>query len=148
MSHGSSHGHSGIPNRGGLNVVGNPGFSSNSNGVGGSIPGILSTSAGLSNRNSVPGMGISQLLGNAGPRITNSMGNMVGGGNLGRNISSGGLSIPGLSSRLNLAANSGSGLNVQGQNRMLGGVLPQGIYDLFSSFHFLSLVPLHISRYK
>jgi CCR4-NOT transcription complex subunit 2 len=125
LSHGSSHGHSGIPNRG-LNVVGNPGFSSNANGVGGSIPGILSTSAGLSNRNSVPGMGISQLLGNSGPRITNSMGNMVGGGNLGRNISSGGLSIPGLSSRLNLAANSGSGLNVQGQNRMMGGVLPQG----------------------
>lgn len=137
MSHGSSHGHSGIPNRG-LNVVGNPGFSSNANGVGGSIPGILSTSAGLSNRNSVPGMGISQLLGNSGPRITNSMGNMVGGGNLGRNISSGGLSIPGLSSRLNLAANSGSGLNVQGQNRMMGGVLPQGIYDLSSPFHLLS----------
>ncbi|CAL9244283.1 unnamed protein product [Arabidopsis halleri] len=126
MSHGSSHGHSGIPNRGVLNVVGNPGFNSTANGVGGSIPGILSTSAGLSNRSSVPGMGISQLLGNSGPRITNSMGNMVGGGNLGRNISSGGLSIPGLSSRLNLAANSGSGLNVQGQNRMLGGVLPQG----------------------
>lgn len=79
---------------------------------------------------------MSQLLGNAGPRITNAMGNMVGGVNLGRNISSGGLSIPVLSSRLNLAANSGSGLNVQGQNRMLGGGLPQGIYDLSSSFHF------------
>lgn len=65
------------------------------------------------------------------------MGNMVGGGNL-RNISSsGGLSIPGLSSsRLNLAANSGSGLSVQGQNRMLGGH-PQGVYDLSCSFHFL-----------
>ncbi|CAN8253320.1 unnamed protein product [Cochlearia groenlandica] len=126
LSHGSSHGHSGIPNRGGINVVGNPGFSNNASGVGGSIPGILSTSAGLSNRNSVPGMGISQMLGNGGPRITNSMGNMVGGGNLGRNISSAGLSIPGLSSRLNLGANSGSGLNVQGQNRMLGGVVPQG----------------------
>ncbi|KAL1208525.1 putative NOT transcription complex subunit VIP2 [Cardamine amara subsp. amara] len=98
LSHGSSHGHSGIPNRGGINVVGNPGFNSNANGVGGSIPGILSTSAGLSNRNGVPGLGISQLLGNAGPRMTtNSMGNMVGGG-----------------------------LNVQGQNRMMGGVLTQG----------------------
>ncbi|KAG2297300.1 hypothetical protein Bca52824_043969 [Brassica carinata] len=120
----SSHGHSGIPNRGGINV-GNPGFSSNANGGAGSIPGILSTSPGLGNRNSVP-MGMSQLLGNAGPRITtNSMGNMVGGGNL-RNISSGGLSMPGLStSRLNLGANSGSGLGVQGQNRMMGG-LPQG----------------------
>ncbi|CAN6975789.1 unnamed protein product [Brassica oleracea var. botrytis] len=124
LSHNSSHGHSGIPNRGGINV-GNPGFSSNANGGAGSIPGILSTSPGLGNRNSVP-MGMSQLLGNAGPRITtNSMGNMVGGGNL-RNISSGGLSMPGLStSRLNLGANSGSGLGVQGQNRMMGG-LPQG----------------------
>ncbi|CAH8297303.1 unnamed protein product [Eruca vesicaria subsp. sativa] len=113
LSHNSSHGHSGIPNRGGIN-----GFSSNANGVGGSIPGVLSTSPGLSNRNSVP-MGMSQLLGNAGPRITsNAMGNMVGGGNL-RNISTGGLS------RLTLGANSGSGLSVQGQNRMLGG-LPQG----------------------
>ena len=83
-------------------------------------------------------MGMSQLLGNAGPRITtNSMGNMVGGGNL-RNISSGGLSMPGLStSLLNLGANSGSGLGVQGQNRMMGG-LPQGLYDLSSSLHFLS----------
>ncbi|WZY81013.1 hypothetical protein YC2023_027397 [Brassica napus] len=124
LSHNSSHGHSGIPNRGGINI-GNPGFSSNANGGAGSIPGILSTSPGLGNRNSVP-MGMSQLLGNAGPRITtNSMGNMVGGGNL-RNISSGGLSMPGLStSRLNLGANSGSGLGVQGQNRMMGG-LPQG----------------------
>ncbi|CAN8248501.1 unnamed protein product [Cochlearia groenlandica] len=123
MSHGggSSHGH-----RGGMNVVGNPGFSSNANGVGGSIPpGILSPSSGISNRNSVSGMGMSQILGNAGPRMTNSMGNLVGGGNMGRNVGSGGLSISGLSSRLNLAANSGSGLNVQGQNRMLGGV-PQG----------------------
>ncbi|XP_013610836.1 PREDICTED: probable NOT transcription complex subunit VIP2 isoform X2 [Brassica oleracea var. oleracea] len=84
---------------------------------------FLGFSPRLSNRNSVP-MGMSQLLANAGPRITsNAMGNMVGGGNS-RNISSGGLSIPGLSSRLNLGANSGSGLSVQGQNRMLGG-LPQ-----------------------
>lgn len=73
---------------------------------------------------------MSHLLANAGPRITSAMGNMVGGVNLGRTISSGGLSMPGLSSRLNMAANSGSGLNVQGQNRMLGGGLPQGIYDL------------------
>ncbi|XP_013738372.2 probable NOT transcription complex subunit VIP2 isoform X1 [Brassica napus] len=126
LSHGNSHGHSGIPNRGGINNVGNPGYSSNANGVGGSIPGILSTSAGLSGRNSVSNIGMSHLLANAGPRITSAMGNMVGGVNLGRTISSGGLSMPGLSSRLNMAANSGSGLNVQGQNRMLGGGLPQG----------------------
>ncbi|KAI9195828.1 hypothetical protein LWI28_018488 [Acer negundo] len=85
LSHGSSHGHSGVTNRGGL--------------------------------------GVSPILGNAGPRITSSMGNMVGGGNIGRSISSGGgLSVPGLASRL-----SGSGsLSVQGQNRLMSGVLPQG----------------------
>lgn len=64
-------------------------------------------------------------MGNAGPRITSSMGSM---GNIGRSISSaGGLSVPGLASRLNFGANSGSGsLSVQGQNRLLSGVLPQG----------------------
>lgn len=69
------------------------------------------------------------MLGNAGARITSSMGNMVGGGNIARSISSGGgLSVPGLASRLNLGANNGSGsLSVQGQNRLMGGVLPQGI---------------------
>lgn len=72
---------------------------------------------------------MSPILGNAGPRITSSMGNMVGGGNIGRSISSGGgLSVPGLASRLNLSANSGSGsLTVQGQNRLMSSVLPQGI---------------------
>ncbi|XP_010535513.1 PREDICTED: probable NOT transcription complex subunit VIP2 [Tarenaya hassleriana] len=127
LSHGNSHPHSGVTGRGGINVVGNPGYSSNPNGVGGSIPGILPTSAAISNRNAVPGLGVSQLMGNAGARITTSMGNIVGGGNMGRSISSGsGLSIPGLASRLNLAPNSGSGINIQGQNRMMGGVLPQG----------------------
>ncbi|XWS28897.1 hypothetical protein CRYUN_Cryun25bG0111200 [Craigia yunnanensis] len=134
LSHGSSHGHSGITNRGGISVVGNPGFSSNTNGVGGSIPGILPTSAAIGNRNSVPGLGVSPILGNAGPRITSSMGNMVGVGNIGRSISSGGgLSIPGLASRLNLSANSGSGsLSVQGQNRLMSGVLPQGSPQVIS----------------
>ncbi|KAM1040261.1 hypothetical protein ACFX13_030212 [Malus domestica] len=96
LSHGSSHGHSGITNRGGL--------------------------------------GVSPILGNAGPRITSSMGNMVGGGNIGRSISSGGgLSVPGLASRLNLSANSGSGsLTVQGQNRLMSGVLPQGSPQVIS----------------
>lgn len=128
LTHGNSHTHSGVSNRGGISVVGNPGFNSNTNGVGGSIPGILPTSAAIGNRNAVPGLGVSPILGNAGPRITSSMGNMVG-GNIGRSISSGGgLSVPGLTSRLNLGANSGSGsLSVQGQNRLMGGVLPQGI---------------------
>ncbi|XP_023007439.1 probable NOT transcription complex subunit VIP2 isoform X1 [Cucurbita maxima] len=134
LSHGSSHGHSGVANRGGISVVGNPGFSSSTNAVGGSIPGILSTSAAIGNRNAVPGLGVSPILGNAGPRITSSMGNMVSGGNIGRSITTGGgLSLPGLASRLNLGANSGSGsLTVQGQNRLMSGVLPQGSQQVIS----------------
>ncbi|XP_052487109.1 probable NOT transcription complex subunit VIP2 isoform X4 [Gossypium raimondii] len=134
LSHGGSHGHSGVTNRGGISVVGNPGFSSNTNGVGGSIPGILPTSAAIGNRNAVPGLGVSPILGNAGPRITSSMGNMVGGGNIGRSMSSGGgLSVPGLASRLNLSANSGSGsLSLQGQNRLMSSMLPQGSPQVIS----------------
>ncbi|XP_052186139.1 probable NOT transcription complex subunit VIP2 isoform X2 [Diospyros lotus] len=139
ISHGSSHGHSGMTNRGGIGVVGSPGFSSSNNGVGGSIPGILPTSAAIGNRSAVPGLGVSPILGNAGPRITSSMGNMVGGGSIGRSMSSGGgLSMPGLASRLNLAANSGSGnLNVQGPNRLMSGVQqvsPQVISMLGNSY--------------
>ncbi|WVZ04168.1 hypothetical protein V8G54_024974 [Vigna mungo] len=127
LSHGSSHGHSGVTNRGGISVVGNPGFSSSTNGVGGSIPGILPTSGAIGNRNAVPGLGVSPILGNAGPRITSSVGNMVAGGNIGR--TGGGLSVPALASRLNLGANSGSsGLGMQGQNRLMSGVLPQGMH--------------------
>ncbi|XP_068498629.1 probable NOT transcription complex subunit VIP2 isoform X4 [Phaseolus vulgaris] len=93
LSHGSSHGHSGVTNRGGL--------------------------------------GVSPILGNAGPRITSSVGNMVGGGNIGR--TGGGLSVPALASRLNLGANSGSsGLGMQGQNRLMSGVLPQGSPQVIS----------------
>ncbi|TYI80690.1 hypothetical protein E1A91_D05G105700v1 [Gossypium mustelinum] len=96
LSHGGSHGHSGVTNRGGL--------------------------------------GVSPILGNAGPRITSSMGNMVGGGNIGRSMSSGGgLSVPGLASRLNLSANSGSGsLSLQGQNRLMSSMLPQGSPQVIS----------------
>ncbi|XP_054811771.1 probable NOT transcription complex subunit VIP2 isoform X3 [Prosopis cineraria] len=96
LTHGSSHGHSGVTNRGGL--------------------------------------GVSPILGNAGSRIPSSMGNMVGGGNIGRSISSaGGLSVPGLASRLNLSSNGGSGgLSVQGQNRLLSGMLPQGSPQVIS----------------
>ena len=135
ISHVSSHGHSGVTNRGGISVVGSPGYSSSTNGVGGSIPGILPTSAAIANRSAVPGLGVSPILGNAGPRITSSMGNIIGGGNIGRSISSGGgLSVPGLTSRLNLAANSGSGsLNVQGPNRLMSGVLQQGMILLISA---------------
>ncbi|KAB2080982.1 hypothetical protein ES319_A05G102900v1 [Gossypium barbadense] len=62
------------------------------------------------------------------------MGNMVGGGNIGRSVSSGGgLSVPGLASRLNLSANSGSGsLSLQGQNRLMSSMLPQGSPQVIS----------------
>ncbi|XP_009598260.1 putative NOT transcription complex subunit VIP2 isoform X2 [Nicotiana tabacum] len=134
ISQGNSHGHSGMTSRGGMSVVGNPGYSSNTNGVGGSIPGILPTSAAIGNRSSVPGLGVSPILGNAGPRMTNSVGNIVGGGNIGRSISSGaGLSVAGLTSRLNMNANSGSGnLNVQGPNRLMSGVLQQASPQVLS----------------
>ena len=129
ISHGSAHGHSGMTNRSAMGVVGNPGYGSTANGIGGSIPGILPTSAAIGNRSAVAGLGVSPMLGNAGPRITSSVGNMVGGGNISRNLSSGGgLSVPGFASRLNLTGNSGSGnLNVQGSNRLMSGVLQQGI---------------------
>ncbi|KAK3135245.1 hypothetical protein QOZ80_5BG0416570 [Eleusine coracana subsp. coracana] len=68
--------------------------------------------SGISNR------GASPVLGNLGPRITNS-GSIVGGGNIGRSISSAGLSMPGIASRMNLSGNSGSAaINIQGSNRM------------------------------
>ncbi|KAA8549547.1 hypothetical protein F0562_001435 [Nyssa sinensis] len=105
ISHGSSHGHSGVTNRG-----------------------------AIGNRSAVPGLGVSPILGNAGPRITSSMGNIVGGSNIGRSISSGGgLSVPGLASRLNLTANSGSGnLSVQSPNRLMSGVLQQASPQVIS----------------
>ncbi|KAK1256838.1 hypothetical protein QJS04_geneDACA024224 [Acorus gramineus] len=122
ISHGSTHGHSGVTNRGGISVVGNPAFSSSMNGVGGSIPGIPQSSAAAGNRSSVHGLGVSPILSNAGPRLTNSMGGIVGGNNIGRSIGSGGLSIPGLASRMNSGPGS---LSVQGPNRLISGVLQQ-----------------------
>ncbi|XP_019457920.1 PREDICTED: probable NOT transcription complex subunit VIP2 isoform X1 [Lupinus angustifolius] len=129
LSHGSSHGPSGVNNRGGISFLGNPGFSSSSNGVGGSIPGIIPTHTAIGNRNTVAGLGVSPILGNAGSRITSPMGNMVSGGNIGRISSGGGLSVPGLG-RLNLSGN--GGLGVQGQNRLMGGMLPQGSPQVIS----------------
>ncbi|CAN6350637.1 unnamed protein product [Urochloa humidicola] len=112
------HGHSGISNRGGMNVGGNPGFSSSMNAIGGSIQGLSSNLANVGNRNSAPGLAASPVLGNLGPRITNS-GNIVGGSNIGRSISSAGLSMPSIASRMNLSGSSGSGaINIQGSNRM------------------------------
>jgi CCR4-NOT transcription complex subunit 2 len=95
------HGHSGVSSR--VNVGGGPAFSSSLN------------------------IGVSPALGNLGPRITGSVGNIVGGSNIGRNISSGGLSVPSIASRMNLSGNIGSGgLNVQGSSRMMNGILQQG----------------------
>ena len=45
--------------------VGSLGFNSGTNGVGGSIPGILPTSAAINNWDAVPGMGVSPTLGKA-----------------------------------------------------------------------------------
>lgn len=125
-----SHGHSGITERVGINVTGNTGFSSNINGVGGSIPGFSSGAASVGNHNSIPGLGVNPILGNLGPRISSSAGNISAGGNIGRSINSGGPTISSLAARTNLAANSGSGtLNLQGPNRLMGGMLQQG-WDL------------------
>ncbi|KAF6996451.1 hypothetical protein CFC21_012788 [Triticum aestivum] len=115
-----SHGHSGISNRGGMNVGGNAVFSSSMNAIGGSAQGLSSSMANVGNRNSAPGLTASSVLGNLGPRITNSAGNIVGGSSIGRSISSAGMSMPGISSRINSSGNSGSGaLNIP-SNRLSG----------------------------
>ncbi|TVU19950.1 hypothetical protein EJB05_36133 [Eragrostis curvula] len=131
------HGHSGISNRGGMNVGGNPVFSSSMNAIGGSIQALSSNLPNVDNRNSAPGLAASPVLGNLGPRITNS-GSIVGGSNIGRSISSAGLSMPGIASRMNLSGNSGSGaINIQGSNRMssmLQQASPQFMNMLGSSY--------------
>jgi len=87
ISHSSVHSHSGVTNSGGMSVVGSPRYSNGTNGVGGSILGILLTSAAIGNWDAVPRMGVSLILGNAKSRITSSMGNIVRGGNIGKNFS-------------------------------------------------------------
>ncbi|KAL8225185.1 hypothetical protein R6Q57_017742 [Mikania cordata] len=71
---------------------------------------------------------MSPTLGNSGPRIASSAGNLIGGGNVGRSLNAGGgLSIPDLSSRLSLNTNSGpANIGLQGSNRLMGGMLQQG----------------------
>jgi CCR4-NOT transcription complex subunit 2 len=129
-----------------MNVGGNHVFSSGMNAIGGSGQGLSSNLANVGNRNSAPGLTASSVLGNLGPRITNSVGNMVGGSSIGRSISSAGLSMPGIASRINSSGNSGSGaLNIPGSNRMSsmhqGTWLNFNIY-LFSSTFCASLVNL------
>lgn len=63
---------------------------------------------------------------NMGPQITNSLGDLVDGGNFGRSSSSGGgINMSGLAPRLNLMGNGGSANTVQGSNNLIGGVLSQ-----------------------
>lgn len=51
--------------------------------------------------------GIGQSIGNREQVISSmAMGNLVNGGNIGRSLSSGGLNMPGVASRLNLTGNS------------------------------------------
>ena len=82
-------------------------------------------------RNAIAGSGVPPMLGNAGPRITSSIGNLVSGGNIGRGLSSGGgLAMPGLASHLSLISNGSGNMNVQGSNRLMGGILSQGSLHL------------------
>lgn len=94
------------------------------------MPGMSNNMGTGGNRSSVPGgMTVNTVLGNMGPRINSSVGNMVGTGSagMGRTITSGGVNVPGITSRMNLTANAGSGnINVQGSNRLMSGMLPQG----------------------
>ncbi|XP_020176467.1 probable NOT transcription complex subunit VIP2 isoform X1 [Aegilops tauschii subsp. strangulata] len=125
------HAHSGVSGRG-MNVGGGQAFSSGMN-MGGTIQGLYSNLGTSGNRNSVPGMSVSPALGNLGSRITSSAGNIVGGSNIGRNISSGGLSVPSISSRVDFSNNAGSGrLNVQGSNRMMNDLILQGSSQLIN----------------
>ncbi|VAH08582.1 unnamed protein product [Triticum turgidum subsp. durum] len=99
---------SGIPSPGVQQPGGNiPGSRFPSNNLPVSMSQISHGHSGISNR------GASSVLGNLGPRITNSAGNIVGGSSIGRSISSAGMSMPGIASRINSSGNSGSGaLNI------------------------------------
>lgn len=118
------HAHSGVSGRA-MNFGAGQAFSSSMN-IGGNIQGLSSGLGSGGSRNSVHGMSASPSLGNSGPRIPSSVGNIVSGSNIGRNISTGGLSVPSIASRMNLSGNAGSGsLNVQGSSRMMNGLLHQ-----------------------
>ncbi|XP_012572755.1 probable NOT transcription complex subunit VIP2 isoform X2 [Cicer arietinum] len=106
-SYGSYPGYSGFTNRGGTSFVGNPGFSNSPSGIGGSFPRVFPS---IGHHNAGPALGVSPISGNAGPRITNSVGNMVGGGNIGWT----------------------GGLGMQGQNQFTSSVLPQGSPQVIS----------------
>ncbi|KNA14684.1 hypothetical protein SOVF_105230 [Spinacia oleracea] len=138
ISHGSSHGHSGVTNREGINHIRSPAYNSSTIAAGASIPVVLPTYGSIGNRGAVSGIGVSPLLGNAGSQITTSMGNAgsqittsmgnvagSGSGYIGRS-SGGTLSMHGLASLVNVSSNSGYGsLGLQGSNRVMSSGLQQ-----------------------
>lgn len=89
LSHGGLHGHSGMTNRGGLNVVGTHTYSSSMNGVG-SVPGG-SASGTVGNRGAIAGLGVSPLI--ASPQMISLLGNTFS--------SSGGTMVPGQAQMVN-----------------------------------------------
>ncbi|VAH46661.1 unnamed protein product [Triticum turgidum subsp. durum] len=100
-----------------MNVGGGQAFRSGMN-MGGTIQGLSSNLATSGNRNYVPGNPA------LGPRITN----IVCRSNIGINISSGGLSVPIISSHIDFRVNAASGRrNVQGS--MMNGLILQGMPD-------------------
>ncbi|VAI13971.1 unnamed protein product [Triticum turgidum subsp. durum] len=112
------HAHLGVSGRV-MNVGGGQAFRSGMN-MGGTIQGLSSNLGTSGNRNYVPGNPA------LGPRITN----IVSRSNIGINISSGGLSVPIISSHIDFRVNAASGrLNVQGSNRMMHGLILQGMPD-------------------
>nr|GFD20924.1 transcription regulator NOT2/NOT3/NOT5-like protein [Tanacetum cinerariifolium] len=72
-------------------------------------------------------VGLSPILGNLGSQITRSAGNIGGRSSVERSMrSGGGLSVPCLTSRLNLNTNSGfENLSVQGSKKLMAGMLQQ-----------------------
>ncbi|KAJ3669124.1 hypothetical protein LUZ60_011074 [Juncus effusus] len=108
------HGHSGVTNRTQLNLPSNnqaSGFSSSGlSSIGGAA--ILQT--GVPSRSS--NMTVNPVLGNLGP--------LRMGGNVGRTISSGGIGVSGIQSRMNVGA--GGNVGLQGSSRIMGNMLAQG----------------------
>ncbi|KAH6558202.1 hypothetical protein KP509_1Z074000 [Ceratopteris richardii] len=112
--------HVGLHTRTGLNAGASGTYSGNMNGAATPVSG---PSHGINNRGMVSNLGVSpSMIGSGGPRLTNSVGNMVSGGvggSLSRNLNSGaGINVPGFSgSRASLGPNANGGLTAQGPGR-------------------------------
>ncbi|XP_025881686.1 probable NOT transcription complex subunit VIP2 isoform X1 [Oryza sativa Japonica Group] len=116
-------GYPALSNRGGMHVGGSPVFTGNMSAIDGSIQASSSYLTKDGNHNSALGLAAAPVCGNFGPRIT-YVASVAGGGNIGRTISSAGMSMPTVASPVNL---SGSGaLNIRGSNQM-GGTHQQGL---------------------